>query len=83
MFSIAIAALLMGAQVAEDDSAQEAPETAAETQREQPEAEAEEEEEVICRRRIIPSERVGQRFRTREVCQTREEWEAERTARRR
>lgn len=40
------------------------------------------EEEVICRRRLIPSERVGQRFRRQEVCMTREEWEAERLRRR-
>ena len=40
------------------------------------------EEEVICRRRLIPSERVGERFRRQEVCMTREEWEAERLRRR-
>ena len=38
--------------------------------------------EVVCRRRLIPSERVGQRFRRQEVCMTREEWEAERLRRR-
>lgn len=40
------------------------------------------EEEVICRRRLIPSERVGERFRRQEICMTREEWEAERRRRR-
>ena len=39
-------------------------------------------EEVICRRRLIPSERVGERFRRQEVCMTRSEWVAERRRRR-
>ena len=43
---------------------------------------AQPEEEVICRRRLVPSERVGQRFRRQEVCMTREEWAAERLRRR-
>ena len=43
---------------------------------------AEPEEEVICRRRLIPSERVGERFRRQEICRTREEWDAERRRRR-
>ena len=43
------------------------------------EAEAEQEaqepqEEEICRRRLVPSERVGQRHRVVTICRTREEW---------
>jgi hypothetical protein len=54
----------------------------AEASAEMPRQEApEQEEEVICRRRLIPSERVGERFRRQEVCMTREEWEAERRRR--
>jgi hypothetical protein len=37
-------------------------------------AAAEPEEEEICRRRIVPSERIGQRHRTITTCRTREEW---------
>jgi len=43
------------------------------------EAEAEEtaappQEEEICRRRLVPSERIGQRHRVATICKTREEW---------
>lgn len=44
-------------------------------------SESQQEEEVICRRRLIPSERVGERFRRQEICMTREEWDAERRRR--
>lgn len=37
------------------------------------EAQAPQEEE-ICRRRLVPSERVGQRHRVVTICRTREEW---------
>ena len=57
----------------------DATETSAETEAGE---RVQEEEEVICRRRLIPSERVGQRFRRQEICMTREEWEAERLRRR-
>jgi hypothetical protein len=45
-------------------------------------AAAEPEEERICRRRMIPANGIGQRFRTERVCKTREEW-AEDSRRRR
>ncbi|HYJ29841.1 MAG TPA: hypothetical protein VEW25_05815 [Allosphingosinicella sp.] len=41
-------------------------------------AAAEPEEPEICRRRIVPSERIGQRHRTITTCRTRAEWERSR-----
>jgi hypothetical protein len=71
MHSLLFAALLV--------AAPDATETSAETEAGE---HIQEEEEVICRRRLIPSERVGERFRRQEICMTREEWEAERLRRR-
>ena len=61
--------------VHEADASQD-PETPAEPA-DQPAQAVEEEpdEELICRRRLIPSERVGERFRSQRVCKTRDEWE--------
>ena len=36
---------------------------------------SDEREELVCRRRLVPSERVGERFRVRRDCRTREEWD--------
>ncbi|WP_129791308.1 hypothetical protein [Sphingosinicella sp. CPCC 101087] len=55
-----------------------ATETSAETPRQE---EPEQDEQAICRRRLVPSERLGERFRRQEVCMTREEWDAERRRR--
>ena len=40
------------------------------------EAPAAPEEEVVCRRRLRASERVGQRFRVTQDCRPRSEWES-------
>ena len=45
-----------------------------------PEADA---DPVICRSRMVPSERVGARFRRVEDCRTRSEWNGPRSPRRR
>ena len=42
---------------------------------------SEEREDQICRRRLVPAERFGERFRTVRVCKTREEWEESRQRR--
>lgn len=42
---------------------------------------SDEREETVCRRRPVPSERVGERFRIVRVCKTREEWEESRQRR--
>ena len=41
-------------------------------------APAEPEEEVVCRRRVIPAERIGQRMRTVRDCRPASEWAASR-----
>ena len=46
-------------------------------------AEAEDpQEELVCRRRIIPAERIGQRHRSVRTCKTRAEWDEERNGNR-
>ena len=57
--------------------------TPADTPAENPEAQAEDpQEELICRRRIEPSHRVGERNRTVRVCKTRAEWDEARNGNR-
>ena len=76
MFNLVVAALLIAAQDAPDATSEPAAEPEIQEEAESPE------EEVICRRRIVPSERVGERFRRQNVCKTRAEWEQERLGRR-
>ena len=40
-------------------------------------------EEVICRTRTVPSDRVGQRHEVRRTCKTRAEWNEQRNGNRR
>jgi hypothetical protein len=56
----------------------EAPaEARAENQAEDPQ------EELVCRRRVIPAERIGERHRTVRTCKTRAEWDEQRNGSRR
>lgn len=58
--------------------------TPAEPPAENPEAQAEDpQEELICRRRVVPSHRIGERNRTVRTCKTRAEWEEDRSGNRR
>ena len=75
--SLALALLLSVAQQAgEPETARPAEPVNVEAATENPEG------EVICRRQVIPSERVGQRHQTRRICRTREEWADSRSRRR-
>ncbi len=40
----------------------------------QTEIEEDEQDEVICRRQLVESSRIGERMRSVRVCKTREEW---------
>lgn len=53
------------------------------TNQQRPAAEAGTSEEVICRTRVRPSERMGERLRSVRICRTRAEWEEARPSSRR
>ena len=55
----------------------EAPQEDAEAQVDDPQ------EELICRTRTVPSQRVGQRHEVRRICKTRAEWDEQRNGNRR
>ncbi len=57
--------------------------TPAEPPAEEREAQAEDpREEVVCRTKLVPSHRPGQRFETRRTCKTRAEWDEQRNGNR-
>ena len=72
MFASLLAMLLVAAPATPTTSAEDEARTA--------EA-SDDREETVCRRRPVPAERVGERFRIVRVCKTREEWEESRQRR--
>jgi len=59
--------------------------TPADPAMQEPQVEAAEDpqEELICRRRVVPSHRIGERNRSVRTCKTRAEWEEDRGGNRR